>query len=187
MIDNSLIDTYGVWLSDRLLSGNLAQYVVSIYVLVAGIQFSIYLLEEYSKQDSKKFIHNITSNFFQPNDNSDEVESVMAAFTDYAASFVAREAGNCTSANILTVEEIESLCNVTEGIYECQEGATEDYLCTFAHSASDNATQYEITHQLALLAAAGYNVTAWEESAEAALEQAADASVDSLYPSAEYM
>jgi hypothetical protein len=181
------VNTYGIWFSDRLLSGNLAQYVVSIYVLVAGIQFSIYLVDEYSKENAKRFIHNITSTFFRPQDNNDEIETFMTSFSSHAASFLVAKAGDCANATILTVEEVESLCNVSEGIYECQEGASEDYLCTFAIAASNNSTQYEISHQLSLLAASGFDVNALQEAAEAAFEEAADASVDSLFPSHEYM
>jgi hypothetical protein len=184
VLDNSLVVTYGVWLSDRLLSGNLAQYVVSIYVLVAGIQFSMYVVDEYSKEDAKIFIHNITSNFFQPRDDISDIESFLATFSGYAASYLA---GDCTNATILPVEEVESLCTVTEGVYDCQVGASKDFLCTFALSTSANETRYEISHQLALLAASGFNVTGLEESAEEAFSQAADASIDSLYPSSEYM
>ncbi|KAG7372979.1 hypothetical protein IV203_033703 [Nitzschia inconspicua] len=187
LLDNSLIDTYGIWLSDRLLSGNLAQYIVSIYVLVVGIQTSMYLVDEYSKEDAKKFIHNVTWNLFQPNDGFEDVESFMGTFTGYIGSYMAGEAGDCTNATILTPEEVESLCNITEGVYDCHEGASRDIFCTLAHSTYGNTTQHELSHQLALLAAAGFNVTGFEESAKQSIEDATNSSVDSLYPSSEYM
>jgi hypothetical protein len=154
---------------------------------VAGIQFSIYLVDEYSKENAKRFIHEITSTFFRPHDNNDDVENFMATFNSNAISFLVTEVLNCSNATILTVEEVESLCNVTEGVYVCREGATDDYLCTFASATSVNATQYGISHQLALLAASGFDITGLQESAEAAFEEVADSSVDSLFPSHEYM
>lgn len=185
-MDNTLIDTYGVWLSDRLLSGNLAQYIVAIYVLVAGIQFSMYVVDEYTEEDAKTYIHNITSNFFQPQNNDNNVESFLSTFTANAATYITNDA-DCSTATIFTPEEVDILCNVTDGIYECQEGRSQDILCTFALAASDNQTLYDIEHELALLSAAGFNVTGLETAAEGAIDRAADSSIDSLFPSSEYM
>ena len=182
-----MVDTYGIWLSDRLLSGNIAQYIVCVYVLIAGIQFSKYLLDEYSKEDSKSYIHNLTENFFDPQDNQEVVDLFMTNLNYYVGSYLGDSTNNCTENDILTVEEVESLCNLDAGLYDCEASASSKYLCTFAHALSENSTQYEIEHQLALLAGAGFNVTGLEDSAIQALEEAADASVDSLYPSHEYM
>lgn len=185
--DNSLVDTYGVWLSDRLLSGNIAQYIVCIYVLVAGIQFSQYVIEEYSKEDAKTYIHNITEQFFDPDLTQSTVDLFMSNLNGYMATYLQSSNDSCTPEDILTVEEVESLCDVNTGFYACEANSTTQYLCTFAHALSDNQTLYDIEHQLALLAGAGFNVTGLEQSAIDALEEAADASVDSLYPSHEYM
>ncbi|KAG7356326.1 hypothetical protein IV203_001012 [Nitzschia inconspicua] len=187
LLDNSLIDTYGIWLSDRLLSGNLVQYIVSIYILVVGFQISFYLIDEYSKENARMFIHNVTWDLIQPIDGFEGVESLLATFTGYIGSYMAGEAGDCTNATILTPEEVESLCSVTEGVYDCHEGASRDIFCTLAHSTYNNDTQLELSHQLALLTAAGFNVTGLEESAIQSIEDATISSVDSLYPSSEYM
>jgi hypothetical protein len=187
VIDNSLVDTYGIWLSDRLLSGNIAQYIVCIYILVAGIQFSRYLVDEYSKEGSKSYIHNITKNFFDPHDSQEVVNLFMSNINYFVASYLQSNGENCTESDILTVNEVESLCNLKSEFYACEANSSTQYLCTFAHALSNNATSYEIEHQLALLSGAGFNVTGLEQSAIRALEHAADASVDSLYPSHEYM
>ncbi|KAG7356321.1 hypothetical protein IV203_001007 [Nitzschia inconspicua] len=188
LLDNSLIDTYGIWLSDRLLSGNLVQYILSIYVLVVGFQISFYLIDEYSKENAKMFIQDATWNFFQPNDDFQGAESFMASFTGKIGSYMAGETGDCTFAAILTLEEVESLCSITQdGVYHCHEGASRDFLCTLAQSSYNNNPQLELSHQLALLAAAGFDVAGLEESAKQSLADATNAFLDSLYPSSEYM
>ncbi|KAL3903454.1 MAG: hypothetical protein SGILL_010439, partial [Bacillariaceae sp.] len=165
---------------------NIAQYIVCVYVLIAGIQFSRYLLEEYSKEGAKNYIHNLTENFFEPHDNQEVVDIFMSNMNYYVGSYLADSNNNCTESDILSAEEVESLCDLDAGFYACETSASSKYICTFAHAVSENSTQYEIEHQLALLAGAGFNVSGLEESAIHALEEAADASVDSLYPSHEY-
>jgi hypothetical protein len=156
-------------------------------VLVAGIQFSIYLVDEYSKENAKRFIHEITSTFFRPLDNNDDVENFMAAFTSNAISFLVTQAVNCSNADILSVEEVESLSNSTDGVYVCRDGAKDDLLCTFASVASDKTTRYEISHQMALLAASGLNITGLKDFVIETLRVGSDSTVDSHFPSQVYM
>mmetsp|Transcript_24281 Transcript_24281/g.45209 ORF Transcript_24281/g.45209 Transcript_24281/m.45209 type:complete len:1056 (+) Transcript_24281:78-3245(+) len=186
LMDNSIVDTYGVWFSDRLLSGNICQYIVSIYVLLAGIQFSLYVLEEYSKDDAKSYVHDVTQFIFDPESNQEMVELFLANFTGLLANYLGNDVGNCSEADF-PIDAVETFCNYSSGIYSCDQNATIDYLCSFSNGVTADQSQLDVSQQLALLAASGFNVSALEEAIELSLEEAGNASVDSLYPSSEYM
>jgi hypothetical protein len=145
----------------------------------------MYLLDEFSKEGAESFVYNITEFFFDPeNIDQDITNDFLTNFTGLLAPYLKGGAGGCREGNVLTVEQLEEACKFSEGYYGCDSNITADYyLCTFAQ----NQSQLDISQQLALLQASGFNSSTFENATHLAFQEAANSSVESLYPSQEYM
>jgi hypothetical protein len=71
-------------------------------------------------------------------------------------------------------------------VISCHPDADADYLCAFAGNGT-RGSEIGVTQKLALLQASGFDVVALQSTLQAALDDAAKTSVDSLYPSSDYM
>jgi hypothetical protein len=187
-MDNSVFEKHGIWFSDRLISGNIAQYIVCIYVLIAGIQFTISALENFTEENTKQAFSNYTSFVFNTSNDDGILDYLMANFTGSMGTYLNNEIGNnCSDPGIMNLDAVQSLCQSSTSNHSCDPNATTDRICSFAYAATDNQSRYQLSEQLALLAASGFDVDGMEGAVQIALEEAAENSVDSLYPSSEYM
>jgi hypothetical protein len=186
-MDNSVFFEHGIWFSDRLLSGNIAQYIVCIYVLVAGIQFTKMALENFTEENTKQVFSDYSGYVFNTSNDEGIVDQIMANLTGSLGLYINDELGKCSGAGNVSLDIVESFCQSPTNNISCDPNATTDFLCSFASAATNDQSRYELSEQLALLAASGFDVVGVEETIQLALEEAAETSIDSLYPSSEYM
>jgi hypothetical protein len=53
LFNEELFTQEGIWLSARLISSNVAQFIVNVFVLISGINLSIQASEAYDKEQAK--------------------------------------------------------------------------------------------------------------------------------------
>lgn len=182
-----MLEEYGIWFSDRLLSGNIAQYIVCLYVLVAGIQFTVYALDNFSEENTKEAFVNYSGYVLNTASSEVILDDFMAYFTEIMGAYVSNYIGNCSDHGSVNMDTIQALCQSSSNNQSCDTNATTDFLCSFAYAATTNESQHNVSERLALLSASGFHVGSMGGAVRVALEEAAELSVDSLYPSSEYM
>lgn len=186
-MDNSVFSEHGIWFSDRLLSGNIAQYIVCIYVLIAGIQFTKMALENFTEENTKQAFSDYSGYFFNTSNDEGIVDHFMANLIGILGIYINNEIGKCSGAGNVSLDIVQALCQSSTGNISCDQNTTTDFLCSFVSAATDDQSRYQLAEQLALLAASGFDVVGVEEAVQIALDEAAETSIESLYPSSEYM
>jgi hypothetical protein len=190
IFDNTVFAEYGLWFSTRLISSNIAQCIVSLYVLIAGISLTRNALENYDAERAKETISSVADYIFDTTVDEEILESILSNFTGLFGSFVDGDSFNCSRSLSYGKDFFDSVCEVSDDeIITCDPNAGADYLCAFADFAGNGTGGSEIgvTQKLALLQASGFDVVALQSTLQAALDHAANTSVDSLYPSSDYM
>jgi hypothetical protein len=189
IFDNSAYSEHGLWFSDRLISSNIAQYIVCVYVLIIGISLSRNALENYDEEKAKEQVSDVTAKILDTAVDEGLLNYMLRNFTSVLGSYVQDSERNCTSSSLNDV--FDSVCEFgNNSDVVCDPTASVDYLCAFAESTAGNETNLtslDFTKQLGLLKASGFDVDTLNNTTRNFLDEAASASVDSLYPSSDYM
>jgi len=178
----------GVWLSSRLIAANMAQYIVSFYTLLAGLTLTHTVIEDYDTESVKQTLRDMVDYMMDRAVDEETVVALSASVSTLVADFLATttnsEDQNCTDSASNATSVVDALCqSVTgTGLYQCDEGADVNYLCKLIEAPDLNALK-----KMALLNASGFDVEYLLGAVRVTLQQGADESVDSLYPSEKYM
>jgi hypothetical protein len=187
-----LYKTEGVWYSARLVSANICQYIVAIYMLFGGITLSTTIRDDYSQENVTAKVGILIDDVFAQVDN----ETIAAAFGTNVTSAVGEwgfESGifgevDCSQGTGKNAFSQNCQTNTQTRQAECSvSGATDPsaLLCGFATPEAAAELSYE--EQLALLEGAGLNVDVINRTAYNAVQTAANQAVESLYPASESM
>ena len=188
----------GIWLPARMLAGNIAQYIVVVYTLFGGIALTTHVLDNFDKESAKKmfrdFVEDRTFSVLHDDELAgDWAENVSSLVGRYMFSMDAQGAADfgCEKGTMSAEDVIDTYCLSLQSPMEvnisgavsvgCSPNASVNYLCPLLDPAV--ASDLNSTTQQALLAASGFDQEYLEEAAKEFIHQAADESVDSLYPS----
>jgi len=174
----------GIWLSTRLIASNIAQWIVSLYVLLSGLNLTSEVATNWSSDESKQYFYSTTEYFL----NASVDESLVAnatnqatgVFGQFLASQTDPSALGCPPGNATAL--VNEYCKKIAGLYQCDPASNVSLLCPIIENPDMDAAE-----QLALLNSAGFDTGPIESLARSSLQQATDQSVESLYPSESYM
>jgi len=193
-IYNRAFDKEGIFISARLLSANISQYIVAIFILIAGIQLTKTVVQEYSKNEGKAQAIAYIDMLFNNTVDEDLVRTAVANLSLVFSGFLAQQsnqaffAQNCPSANL--TGSPEEACTFVNGFYLCNNETlslnNSSALCSLV-GYSSNSSSADGLLQLGLLDASGLNTESILGIAREATNAAAQGAIDSLYPAEQYM
>ena len=171
-----------------MISANISQYIVSIYVLLAGMALTARGKDNCDDEDAVDSVKDISSSIF---DNSIDNEIIDGLVDDLTQTFGAFASGMIAdgACDAFTAASVTKVCNSTGTSYRCDPNAGFNYQCALLNlsSGASSTSAYNSELKVAVLEASGVNVTSMKNVIRLAMEESAESSVESLYPSAEYM
>ncbi|CAB9504800.1 expressed unknown protein [Seminavis robusta] len=190
---NQIFQKHGIWVPARMISSNLAQYVVTFYVLFGGIFLTLHVAEEYDIEWAKRQVDHYINRAFEVDPQGEAVETAIANMTPLVSNYLKTlDASSgidfgCSNASLAPAEDLfNKYCPGTGNMSLCDfKGTDVSYLCPLVESAQSGSLN--ATSQLALLNASGFEGDIWRTTAYNAAQGAANEGVDSLYPSEKYM
>lgn len=198
--NGELFNREGIWLSTRLLSSNIAQFIVSAFILTTGINFTKNASANYDEDDARAVAGEYINIMFDRSIDAGLTESLVSNITTEFASFLSDSnttdaLGTQCNASIGFGDLSslgESACSLAGDFYNCSSVTRTDYLCALAEQAVEgNATLpgglEDGLVNLGLLNASELNVDLILNATRQALIASAESSVDSLYPDEKYM
>lgn len=157
----SLFKDEGIWLSARLVASNTAQFIVCVFVLIAGIQIVRQIEENYDIEEARRQVGAYVDLLFD---------------TSVADNFTADMVSNLT-LTYLSTSGLNETC--TGGTFN---DTISEALCSLLNSSHDSDSFTDGITALGLLDAAGFDSTRLFNTSQEYLRTAAEASVNSLYP-----
>jgi hypothetical protein len=196
--NNELFRQEGIWLSARLLSSNVAQFIVSVFVLVAGFRVTGRVSAAYDKEEAKAAAGEYIALLFDLKTESGLASNLVANISSHFTAFLVSTGQNGTTVDGEcngTIEHsdlsslAESACGLVGELYQCDGISGVDYFCALSESTGNftGQTQADSLLNLGLLNASGLDVDSMLAASRSALQIAAEASVESLYPAEKYM
>jgi hypothetical protein len=175
----------GLWLSARLLASNMAQFLVTIFVLIAGIQLCKRVSEQYDIEAAKRQAGEYLDLLFNRSVPPELVEGLAANYSLLLADYLGNIGYNeiCAARNFTDISQAG--CELVGSYFQCDPDTNNDYICTLLDYANESNTVGLLA--LGLLNASGFDADYLVEVSQDALVAAAEASVDSIYPSEKYM
>lgn len=177
----------GIWLPVRFVAGNVAQYIVAIYTLFAGISLTKYVSENYDADEASEKVNSYLGLVIQTIVDDEGVQALSNQITSLIGSYMVSQSAyanyNCDSFAAGAGEVIEAHCGDISNWSSplCMRNTT-DFLCALVSSQSLSVQQ-----QSSLLQASGFNKTFLEDAVRSSLHKAIDGTVRSLYPTDKYM
>ena len=176
----------GIWLPARFVASNIAQYIVSLYILLYGMYLTRQVMDNYDSEKAKATLEDLVDVAFDTTVDEDMVSGLTANISSIIAKYMIYQSDSadfgCSGFNATADEILKSYCSNTTGRLLCDRNASVNYLCPVLSSPS-----LPFAQQIALLGGSGLDEEFLESVARESLEQAAEESVNSLYPSERYM
>jgi hypothetical protein len=176
----------GIWVPARMISSNMAQYVVAFYVGFAGMFLTHYLEDEYDVELAKQAFGKYVDRAIGVSENDklvyDTVGNVSTVFGHYlkAADSSGKIDLGCAEFSIPTEEFLSMYCKNLDGVPVCDPSESVNYLCPLLDTSS--LESLNTTSRLALMNASGVDTIMLQSMVVAAAQEAANSSVDNLYP-----
>lgn len=185
--NRSLFKEEGIWLSARLISSNAAQFVVSIFVLIAGVQISRSVNENYDIEEAQRLAGSVVELLFNNTVAESITAGMVANFSVIMTSFLSGSgfSRSCETGSFSTINETD--CDFYGTYSSCDPNADNDYVCTLLDYATNATSNLDGLTALGLLNASGFDAASLIETSRVYLENAAESSVNSLYPTQKYM
>jgi hypothetical protein len=196
IFNNTLLKELGVWFSPRLIASNITQYIVSIYLLLYGVQMTKLAKDNYDVDDARDAVtRGVTKYLFDSTVDEQLLEYVLSNWTGLMSGFISKHSDEtgfgCADRNAgFDPGFLETACNFTSGeAFTCDKEAGIDYVCAFADLANTTVDEEgpSIQQAMGVLGASGFDVDTMEVTIRSALEQAASNTVGNLYPHSQYM
>ncbi|CAB9514932.1 expressed unknown protein [Seminavis robusta] len=190
----------GIWVPARMISANIAQYVVAFYVALGGFYLATDAAENYDIEWAKRHISQYIDRAFEFNQDSlavlNATANVTSIVTDYLTVLnetypdiskgcaIPLSAADSLSATDLLLSEY---CTGTQEVFQCDftDATDVNVLCPLLDPTAAQSLNASTT--LALLSASGFETESLQAAAYEAAQQAAYESVDNLYPTDKYM
>ena len=181
----SLFRDEGIWLSARLIASNAAQFIVSVFVLIAGIQICRRIDENYDIEEARRQVGGYVDLLFNTSVADETTAGMVSEFSLIMKEYLTLSGLNdtCQAENFT---DISGACEFVSTYVSCESNETSDALCTLL-AYSDSQSYTDGLASLGLLDAAGFDTSSLINTSQAYLSAAAEASVNSLYPSQKYM
>lgn len=183
----------GIWVPARMISSNLAQYVVALYLLLGGIYLTNYLANEYDIEWAKRHFGAYVDRSIMSAADSELVEEATANVTAIFGQYLqAASAGGaidlgCRNNGLDAEELLESHCANVDGSILCDQSSSDlNYLCPIVADPAGWESLNE-TSRMALMNASGVSANLISDTIAAAAREATSRSVDTLYPAEKYM
>jgi hypothetical protein len=186
--DKSIYEHEGVWYSARLLASSIAQWVVCIYILWTGLSFARTTMDSYNPEDATAKMDKALNYALDTGIEEGLVRHLLVDVTSTFGKYLRRLDGlkniglNCSSYTTADAI-IDQYCQTTDGILQCDPLHSTEYLCAWG----DLSSKLDSTNQLALLNASGIDVDSLLSASRLSIHKASEQTVNSLYPSAQYM
>lgn len=189
ILSRRMFSEEGVWYSTRLLASNLAQYVVSVYILITGIKLIQVVSDNYNLEVAQEQLSSVLERVLDTSVNEELVNSMAAEIGLLVSSFVkSMNATNISNVNCSSLggfngsDVIDEFCRSSEGFLQCNSAANVNYLCALLDGPSMDGLD-----QLGLLNASGFDANVLMETVREILQESANKTVESLYPSSRFM
>ncbi len=181
----SLFRDEGIWLSARLIASNAAQFIVSIFVLIAGIHICKRIEENYDIEEARRQVGAYVDLLFNTSVADEITAGMVSEFSLIMREYLLVSGLNdtCEAGNFT---DISDACNFVSTYVSCESNETSDALCTLLAYPDSQSFADGLT-SLGLLDAAGFDASSLVNTSQAYLSAAAEASVNSLYPNQKYM
>ena len=116
----------GVWYSARLIAANVSQYIVVLYILLAGIYYIHYVENEVDEEDAKRILRNEAERVFFTEVEPQDIDRYSAEIASYLGAFM----NNMTNAGLLDYN-----CDDVQNTgVDLLRGACSEFLgCSFAN------------------------------------------------------
>lgn len=178
----------GLWLSARLLASNMSQFIVSLFVLIAGIRLTQRVSDNYDLEAAKNRAGEYVALLFNQSVAPELVEELAANYSLILADYMVNSSNyneTCAAESFTNVSQAG--CELVGSYFSCDPDGSDDYLCTLLDYSANSTSDVDGLLTLGLLNASGLDADRIIETSEAALQAAAEASVDSIYPAQKYM
>lgn len=187
IFNGSLFKEEGIWLSARLIASNAAQFIVAVFVLIAGIQLTRRIEENYDIEEAKRqagsYVELLFNNTVAESITSGLVANFSVILTEYLFGIGLND--TCSAGNFSDITEAG--CELAGTYVSCDSNTSNDFLCTLLNSTLDTDSYIGGITALGLLNASGFDATRLVQTTHEYLTTAAEASVNSLYPTQKYM
>jgi hypothetical protein len=186
LFGNQLFKRDGIWIPARMISGNLTQYVVAIYLLVGGLFLTARVADEYDVEWAKQSLNELLvrafhEDRFRTNAVNSAVMNVTLQLTSYLSILQNYGAIDCGEGTESADDLLNKYCPGTGNLTECTFPPDANFLCPLTESST--AGSLNASSQLALLDASGFDGNALREAMLVVAQQSVESSVDSLFPS----
>lgn len=181
--------TKGIWYSARLTAANLSQYIVVLYILLAGVYYTRYVGDNFSGEEAKDSMSAEVSRVIWTTVDIDAVIDYSIEIGSYTGTYLSdlNETGaidvDCSGFLSSGGQVLAESCGGR--FLGCDYNDTsvqKDTLCALL-----STPDLDPASQLTLLRGSGLSADLIINQIQAAMEQSIDHGVDSLYPNEKYM
>lgn len=172
----------GIWIPSRMIASNIIQYVVAAYILIAGLFLTEHVANEYDQEWAKQQVDMLLESVLRSETEDEIANAVVTNVTSVVSQYLSASHASGTdfgcgdfSTTTSTQEFLDKYCEGDS--LQCDTTADVNYLCPLL-----NADDLDATSQAALLNASGFDEGLVRQVAYEAAQEAAENSVDSLYP-----
>lgn len=181
----SLFKEEGIWLSARLIASNAAQFIVAVFVLIAGIQLTRRIEENYDIEAAQHRVGAYVDLLFNTSVADNMTAAMVANVSLMMAEYLSVSGLNETCAG--GFNDISDACGYVGTYVSCDSNETTDALCSLLNSSPDSDSFADGIASFGLLEASGFDADLLVNVSQEYLATAAEASVNSLYPNQKYM
>lgn len=178
----------GIWLSARLVAANITQFIVTVFILIAGIGLTRKVATEYDLETAYlaagEYVELIFNHTISPHLVVGLASNFSLIVTDFVTSAVDLS-DVCTDGNYSDISQAG--CELVGQYFNCDAAASS--VCTlldyYLYEGSNSINDGLLA--LGLLNATGFKASEMLNAAKTALMNAADSRVNSIYPASRYM
>lgn len=173
----------GMWFSNRLISINVAQFLLSGFVAAVGLAGTILVTENYEPPDTA--FNAILDQLFNVQVDVDRLAEVTQTVSSVVSNFIVDETPvqsfDCPSLS----EPVD--CSGFDSLGDCVDARGTSWLCTVVDYTMENGPNASSTSQEGLLRGAGLNLPMINRTSADALLQSGQDAIQTLYPTEKYM
>jgi hypothetical protein len=185
LFNDELMTREGIWFSARLLASNISQYIVSVFVLLAGLALTMTAASNYDPANAQRIIENDLQKAVNVGFSQNLVNALSANVTNVVSSFLNGQTMIDCGNTHYTQESINQACQDVNGVYQCNPNSTINWLCAFINYNNTGANAN--AQQAALLSISGFNTNATNTAFTTALQSSSNNALATLYPAQKYM
>jgi len=171
IFNKELLRKEGIWIPARFLAGNVAMVIVSVFVLMSGMNLTNQVVHNFGKENADDLFNIIFETAFSSYNITDEVMSVALAENNVFKLFHKEGQYKCLGLSQEHFNTTNMACNEVAGVFEC-EGINASSICTLFET---NFTGNEV------------GVSGFEDAMKSAVDIAFEQTKNSFYPESQYM